>query len=138
MLEGRCSPLMISCHSFLLITSTSPPRAITRLYSSYRSSTDLAMIGKRLMGVPEGKERERDRNMIKDTIYIAIHAISRGNSSTNKYIRLRDLDRYICHLKSNVLPGRLRSHHTASTTGWRHTGSLFLFIARFYYGNHEV
>lgn len=33
-LDGRWSPLIISCHNFLLITSTSPPRAITRLYNS--------------------------------------------------------------------------------------------------------
>lgn len=43
---------MISCHSFLLITSTRPPLAMTRLYNSYRSRTDLAMIGNRLIGVP--------------------------------------------------------------------------------------
>lgn len=53
--DGSRSPLMISCHSFLLITSTSPPRAITRLYSSYRSNTDLAIIGSLLMGVPGTK-----------------------------------------------------------------------------------
>lgn len=50
--DGRCRPLMISCHNFLLMTSTRPPRATTRLYSSYRSSTCLAMIGKRVIGVP--------------------------------------------------------------------------------------
>lgn len=50
--DGKCSPLIISCHNFLLITSTSPPLAITKLYSSYRSNTDLAIIGNRLMGVP--------------------------------------------------------------------------------------
>lgn len=32
--DGRCSPLMISCHNFLLMTSTRPPRAITKLYNS--------------------------------------------------------------------------------------------------------
>ena len=32
--DGRLSPLMISCHCFLLITSTRPPRAVTRLYNS--------------------------------------------------------------------------------------------------------
>lgn len=31
MLDGRCNPLIISCHNFLLITSTRPPRAITKL-----------------------------------------------------------------------------------------------------------
>lgn len=50
--DGSRKPLMISCHSFLLITSTRPPRAITRLYSSYRSSTDFAIIGSRFIGVP--------------------------------------------------------------------------------------
>lgn len=55
MLDGKWSPLMISCHSFLLITSTSPPRAITRLYSSYKSNTDFAMMGRRLIGVPAKK-----------------------------------------------------------------------------------
>lgn len=50
---GRLSPLMISCHCFLLMTSTSPPRAVTRLYNSYRSKTCLAMMGSLLMGVPE-------------------------------------------------------------------------------------
>jgi hypothetical protein len=32
--DGRLSPLMISCHCFLLMTSTRPPRAVTRLYNS--------------------------------------------------------------------------------------------------------
>ena len=50
--DGRCRPLMISCHNFLLMTSTRPPRATTRLYSSYKSNTCLAMIGKRVIGVP--------------------------------------------------------------------------------------
>lgn len=58
--EGRWSPLMISCHSFLLMTSTRPPRAMTRLYSSYRSKTDFAMIGNRLMGVP-AQQNKRSR-----------------------------------------------------------------------------
>ena len=56
--EGRLRPLMISCHCFLLMTSTRPPREVTRLYNSYKSKTCLAMMGKRLIGVP-GKERER-------------------------------------------------------------------------------
>lgn len=62
MLDGKCKPLIISCHNFLLITSTKPPRAITKLYSSYKSSTDLAIIGNRLMGVPKNK---RDKKHIK-------------------------------------------------------------------------
>ena len=32
--EGRPRPLITSCHIFLLITSTKPPRAVTRLYNS--------------------------------------------------------------------------------------------------------
>ena len=32
--EGRLRPLMISCHCFLLMTSTRPPRKVTRLYNS--------------------------------------------------------------------------------------------------------
>lgn len=66
MLDGKWSPLMISCHNFLLMTSTSPPRAMTRLYSSYRSSTDLAMMGNRLIGVPVGL------NKIKSIIVFVI------------------------------------------------------------------
>ena len=58
--EGRLRPLMISCHCFLLMTSTKPPREVTRLYNSYKSKTCLAMIGKRLIGVP-GKEREKNK-----------------------------------------------------------------------------
>lgn len=50
--DGSRRPLMISCHNFLLMTSTRPPLAITRLYSSYKSNTDLAMIGSRFIGVP--------------------------------------------------------------------------------------
>ena len=50
--DGRPSPLMISCHCFLLMTSTKPPLATTRLNSSYRSKTCLAMMGRRLIGVP--------------------------------------------------------------------------------------
>ena len=34
--------LMISCHCFLLITSTRPPFSTTRLYSSYKSRTLLS------------------------------------------------------------------------------------------------
>ena len=64
---GSPSPLMISCHSFLLITSTRPPLATTRLYSSYRSSTCLAMMGRRLMGVPRFcmKENRSSRNSLR-------------------------------------------------------------------------
>lgn len=57
-LEGKCKPLMISCHNFLLITSTKPPRAITKLYNSYRSKTDFAIIGNRLIGVPENNMKK--------------------------------------------------------------------------------
>ena len=54
--DGRPSPLMTSCQSFLLITSTRPPRAVTRLNNSYKSNTCLAIIGRRLMGVPAKKK----------------------------------------------------------------------------------
>ena len=57
--EGRLRPLITSCHSFLLMTSTNPPRAITRLNNSYRSRTCLAMIGNLLMGVPESGRRQK-------------------------------------------------------------------------------
>jgi len=50
--DGRLRPLVISLHSFLLITSTSPPFETTRRNSSYRSSVCLAMIGIRFTGVP--------------------------------------------------------------------------------------
>lgn len=49
---GRLSPLVISLHSFLLITSTRPPFSVTSLYSMYRSRTCLAMMGIRFTGVP--------------------------------------------------------------------------------------
>ena len=51
--DGNPRPLMTSCHSFLLITSTKPPLATTRLYNSYKSKTCLAIMGNRLIGVPE-------------------------------------------------------------------------------------
>ena len=50
--EGRLSPLVISRQIFLLITSTKPPLATTKRYSSYRSNTCLAIIGMRLTGEP--------------------------------------------------------------------------------------
>lgn len=62
MLDGKCKPLMISCHNFLLMTSTKPPRAITKLYNSYKSNTDLAIIGSRLIGVPEIENSKRKLN----------------------------------------------------------------------------
>ena len=65
--EGRPRPLMTSCHSFLLITSTRPPRAQTRLYSSYKSNTCLAIIGSRLIGVPEIKAK-----MLFNTFFLKI------------------------------------------------------------------
>ena len=48
--EGKLSPLVISLQIFLLITSTSPPRATTNRYNSYKSSTCFAMIGIRFTG----------------------------------------------------------------------------------------
>ena len=56
---------MISCHCFLLMTSTRPPRIVTRLYNSQRSNTCLAIIGRRLMGVPRAKHSIR--NMMATT-----------------------------------------------------------------------
>ena len=55
---GRCSPLVISLHSFLLMTSTRPPFSVTSWYSMYRSSTCLAMMGMRFTGVPGGQRSE--------------------------------------------------------------------------------
>ena len=55
--DGNPRPLMTSCHCFLLMTSTRPPRRMTRLNSSYKSKTCFAMMGSRLIGVPEKKLR---------------------------------------------------------------------------------
>lgn len=59
--EGRLSPLVISRQIFLLITSTKPPRATTKRYSSYRSNTCLAIIGMRLTGEPVCRKRKSKR-----------------------------------------------------------------------------
>lgn len=56
---GRLSPLVISRHSFLLMTSTRPPFSVTSVYSMYRSSTCLAMMGIRFTGVPGERREER-------------------------------------------------------------------------------
>ncbi len=64
MLDGSPSPLMTSCQSFLLMTSTRPPRAMTRLYSSYRSNTCLAMMGRRLIGVPRKRGKRENTFLI--------------------------------------------------------------------------
>ena len=53
--EGKFKPLITSCHNFLLMTSTRPPRPTTSLYSSYKSSTDLAIIGSLVTGVSANK-----------------------------------------------------------------------------------
>jgi hypothetical protein len=50
--DGKLSPLVISLHNFLLMTSTKPPLDTTNLNSSYRSSVCLAMMGILLTGVP--------------------------------------------------------------------------------------
>ena len=68
--EGSRRPLMISCQSFLLMTSTRPPRAITRLQSSYRSNTDFAMMGSRFIGVPGNKEKVILIYKIKLNLYL--------------------------------------------------------------------
>jgi len=52
---GKPKPRIISCHSFLVMTATIPPLWTTSLYSVYRSNTRLAMIGSRLIGVPENR-----------------------------------------------------------------------------------
>lgn len=65
MLDGRCRPLIISCHNFLLMTSTNPPRAITKLYNSYKSNTDFAMMGNRFIGEP-GREQKKGKMNIKN------------------------------------------------------------------------
>jgi len=52
---GRPKPRIISCHSFLVMTATIPPLCTTSLYSVYRSKTRLAMMGSRLIGVPENR-----------------------------------------------------------------------------------
>ena len=49
---GRFSPLVISRHSFLLMTSTKPPFSVTSTYNMNRSSTCFAMMGMRFTGVP--------------------------------------------------------------------------------------
>lgn len=49
---GRFSPLVISRHSFLLMTSTRPPFSVTSTYNMNRSSTCFAMMGMRFTGVP--------------------------------------------------------------------------------------
>lgn len=50
--DGSPNPLITSCQSFLLMTSTKPPRAMTRLNNSNKSNTCLAIIGRRLIGEP--------------------------------------------------------------------------------------
>lgn len=49
---GRPRPRMISCHNFLVMTATMPPLWTTNLYRVYKSNTRLAMMGRRLIGVP--------------------------------------------------------------------------------------
>jgi len=51
--DGNPNPLITSCQSFLLMTSTRPPRAMTRLNNSNKSKTCFAIIGRRLIGEPE-------------------------------------------------------------------------------------
>ena len=62
MLEGRLSPLQISRHSFLLMTSTRPPFETTNRKSSNKSRGCFAMIGIRLTGVPKKKTRNKNKN----------------------------------------------------------------------------
>ena len=81
---------MISCHCFLLMTSTRPPRIVTRLYNSQRSNTCLAIIGRRLMGVPRAKHSIR--NMMATTEIPCIFII--------RFSRIQD-----CCCCCMVLPG---------------------------------
>lgn len=76
MLDGRCRPLMISCHNFLLMTSTKPPRAITKLYNSYKSNTDFAMMGNRLIGLPEIRRKKTPKKV--KLIYIVVKTVNRS------------------------------------------------------------
>ena len=85
--EGRWRPLMISCHSFLLMTSTSPPRATTKLYSSYRSNTCLAMIGKRVIGVPVKKQNNNILNKKNKNEKIGKTISPRQQQHNNDYRR---------------------------------------------------
>ena len=51
--DGRLRPLVISLHSFLLITSTRPPLLTTSLKSLYISSVCFAIMGILFTGVPK-------------------------------------------------------------------------------------
>lgn len=92
MLDGKCKPLIISCHNFLLMTSTKPPRAITKLYNSYKSKTDLAIIGNRLIGVP-AKRTKKTNIMLIIYLYFALRSIQsqiiRVECLINNAVRVR-------------------------------------------------
>lgn len=65
--DGRFNPFITSCHNFLLITSTKPPLWTTSLYSSYKSKTDLAIIGNLVTGVSETmKEKNKLKSQCKN------------------------------------------------------------------------
>lgn len=49
---GKPKPRIISCHNFLVMTATIPPRCTTSLYRVYKSNTRFAIMGSRLIGVP--------------------------------------------------------------------------------------
>ena len=57
-LDGKLRPLHTSLHSFLLMTSTSPPLLTTKRNNSYRSRGCLAMMGIRFTGVPGTHNKE--------------------------------------------------------------------------------
>ena len=66
--EGRLRPLVISLHSFLLMTSTRPPLDTTRRNSSYRSSVCLAMMGMRFTGDPEKQSGKCTARVVGDCV----------------------------------------------------------------------
>ena len=82
--EGKFRPLMISCHCFLLITSTKPPRAQTKLYNSYKSKTCFAIIGNLLIGVPR-KEQKQQQKLINLYLCqnVSIYETQHGHTAYN-------------------------------------------------------
>ena len=92
---------MISCHCFLLITSTRPPRAVTRLYNSYRSRTCLAMIGRRLMGVPETNNKKLKKCEPKNKVYLWLSTkVTKMNSSyRSRSLNGKTTDKCDCNCK---------------------------------------
>lgn len=65
MVVGKLRPRVTSLHTFLLMTSTRPPLAVTRRNNAYRSNTCLAMMGTRFTGVPGVKWVENQNTKIR-------------------------------------------------------------------------